>query len=289
MEAEEAQFAQPHGRWCTRRRTAAARWPTASRAREAREERVRQLASELESLKQRAERRSAELMGLRGEGRRRQRARRVARAELERLIAPAGRSRGASTAWRDGARGHARRSRAARTIDEAAAPGRAEEHHAARRRARRAPHAHAAVTAEVREQDAELRELRGKLDELTQGLSQMSLRERELGDLELQHLTDGIARAAPGRAGARAARPPPAARSSARRGGQALKELRDLIERMGEINLTAIEEYKELEKRYTSSSTQKADLETALDAARGGDREDQQDSREALPRGVRRW
>jgi chromosome segregation protein len=42
------------------------------------------------------------------------------------------------------------------------------------------------------------------------------------------------------------------------------KELRDLIERMGEINLNAIEEYNELEQRFTFLSGQKTDLEKAL-------------------------
>jgi chromosome segregation protein len=42
------------------------------------------------------------------------------------------------------------------------------------------------------------------------------------------------------------------------------KELRDLIDRMGEINLNAIEEYNELETRYTFLSGQKTDLEKAL-------------------------
>jgi chromosome segregation protein len=42
------------------------------------------------------------------------------------------------------------------------------------------------------------------------------------------------------------------------------KELRDLIDRMGEINLNAIEEYNELETRHTFLSGQKADLEQAL-------------------------
>jgi chromosome segregation protein len=42
------------------------------------------------------------------------------------------------------------------------------------------------------------------------------------------------------------------------------KELRDLIDRMGEINLHAIEEYNELETRFTFLSGQKGDLEKAL-------------------------
>jgi chromosome segregation protein len=44
-----------------------------------------------------------------------------------------------------------------------------------------------------------------------------------------------------------------------------LKELRELIERMGEINLTAIEESEELNTRYTFLTGQKKDLETALE------------------------
>ena len=43
-----------------------------------------------------------------------------------------------------------------------------------------------------------------------------------------------------------------------------LGELRDLIDRMGEINLTAIDEYNALEQRYTFLCTQKGDLEKAL-------------------------
>jgi chromosome segregation protein len=42
------------------------------------------------------------------------------------------------------------------------------------------------------------------------------------------------------------------------------KELKDLIDRMGEINLHAIEEYNELEARYTFLTGQKGDLEKAL-------------------------
>jgi chromosome segregation protein len=43
-----------------------------------------------------------------------------------------------------------------------------------------------------------------------------------------------------------------------------MKELRGLIERMGEINLTAIEESEELQKRFDFLTTQKADLESAI-------------------------
>ena len=43
-----------------------------------------------------------------------------------------------------------------------------------------------------------------------------------------------------------------------------MKELRGLIERMGEINLTAIEESEELQKRFDFLTAQKSDLESAI-------------------------
>ncbi len=45
---------------------------------------------------------------------------------------------------------------------------------------------------------------------------------------------------------------------------QRLRELRNLIERMGEVNLTAIEECRALEQRFEFLSQQKSDLEAAL-------------------------
>jgi chromosome segregation protein len=44
-----------------------------------------------------------------------------------------------------------------------------------------------------------------------------------------------------------------------------IDELRKIVERMGEINLMAIEEYEERSKRYEYLVAQKLDLETALD------------------------
>jgi chromosome segregation protein len=43
-----------------------------------------------------------------------------------------------------------------------------------------------------------------------------------------------------------------------------IRELRGLVERMGDINLTAIEESAELQQRYDFLTTQKADLESAI-------------------------
>jgi chromosome segregation protein len=44
-----------------------------------------------------------------------------------------------------------------------------------------------------------------------------------------------------------------------------ISELRGLIERMGEINLTAIEESEELQKRFDFLTTQRADLDSAME------------------------
>ena len=57
---------------------------------------------------------------------------------------------------------------------------------------------------------------------------------------------------------------------------------------MGEINLTAIEESEELQKRFDFLTTQRTDLESADLAAGGGDREDQPRLAQAVPRDVRR-
>ena len=82
------------------------------------------------------------------------------------------------------------------------------------------------------------------------------------------------------------ARPPPAA--ARRRGrGRRAKELRDLIDRMGEINLNAIEEYNELETALHVPLDAEERPREGAGAARRGDRQDQQDLEEALPRDVR--
>ena len=65
-------------------------------------------------------------------------------------------------------------------------------------------------------------------------------------------------------------------------------ELRGLIERMGEINLTAIEESEELQKRFDFLTAQKPDLESAIGSSRRPSSSINRTSRQALPRDVRR-
>jgi chromosome segregation protein len=126
---------------------------------------------------------------------------------------------------------------------------------------RRATHADA--VAAVREEEARLRELRSQLDELGQGLSELSLKEKEIS-LELAHLVEQVSE----RHQTQLAqvlhdyhwRPRLAPEVELK-----LKELRSQIERMGEINVTAIEELAEITERHTFLSGQKKDLEASLD------------------------
>jgi chromosome segregation protein len=119
--------------------------------------------------------------------------------------------------------------------------------------------------AQVRlgESEVRLKELRSVIDERTSALNDLALRERELV-LSLEHLEEQVAdkhrvdlayvigdyhaRSIPG--------PEDTARA---------EELQRLIDRMGEINLTAIEEYEENAGRYEYLTGQRSDLEQALD------------------------
>ena len=67
-----------------------------------------------------------------------------------------------------------------------------------------------------------------------------------------------------------------------------MTELRGLIDRMGEINLTAIEESEELQKRFDFLTDAEGRPRVGPRAARGGHREDQPRLAQALPRDVRR-
>jgi chromosome segregation protein len=111
-------------------------------------------------------------------------------------------------------------------------------------------------------QEESLKELRLEIEGTVETVSGLTLRERELA-MELDHLLDTIAERH--RVDVRKvltdfhAREIPDA--SIR---QRIDELIRLIERMGEINLTAIEEYDEKSKRYEYLTAQRNDLEDAL-------------------------
>jgi len=112
------------------------------------------------------------------------------------------------------------------------------------------------------EVESVLRGMRSELDGLGQELGQLDLRRLSLQS-NRQHLEETIAERYRLDLGVEA-------QAHHLRGlcteteEKRARELRDLIDRMGEINLHAIEEYNELETRYTFLTGQKTDLETAL-------------------------
>jgi chromosome segregation protein len=114
------------------------------------------------------------------------------------------------------------------------------------------------------EREAALKDLRQASESAKESLTQheMALREQALA---MQHLLAGVAEKfrglhLPRVVGDYHMRPPPDEDTKSRIG-----ELGHLIERMGSVNLDAMREHEESEKRYEFYSTQKADLEKALD------------------------
>ena len=119
------------------------------------------------------------------------------------------------------------------------------------------------VRSELSEREAVLRDLRAKADTAREALTthEMALRERTIA---LQHLLEGVAEKFRGLALGRVVgdyhmRPPPDDETRAR-----ISELTGLLERMGSVNLEAMREHEEAEKRYAFYSDQKADLDSAL-------------------------
>ena len=108
------------------------------------------------------------------------------------------------------------------------------------------------------------RELRATADALQKELGQLELRDGQLA-MTRQVLEDGVAERHQVEVAAQLhdyhQRPPCTEVEDAR-----LVELKDLIERMGtDINLTAIEEFDEVSKRFEFLSAQQVDLERAVD------------------------
>jgi chromosome segregation protein len=125
---------------------------------------------------------------------------------------------------------------------------------------------HAEQVAAVRSDESVLREERARLDGVTEGLGQITLRERSLV-LELEHLVTSVAE----RHQTDLAEELHRFHSRALLGPSGEQELRDLrgqLERMGEINLTAIEEHQEVFQRHAFLAGQKNDLESSLQALR---------------------
>jgi len=112
------------------------------------------------------------------------------------------------------------------------------------------------------EAEAVLKELRSVIDERSTALNALTVRERELA-LSLEHLEEQVSDKHRVELayviGDYHSRPIPGPEDTAR-----AEELQRLIDRMGEINLTAIEEYEENAGRYEYLTSQRRDLEEAL-------------------------
>jgi chromosome segregation protein len=266
LDADEAQLTQMYDGLAHEEENSRGEVAHGQADREAREERVKQLVGELESLKQRAETATANLTSLkvkvaaggeRGE---------AARKELESLLAQkeemASRVRKLESTVREGA---TRVEEFQRRISETEAERvkKSEDLRVTSGVLESRRTAHTAASAEVREQDNVLRELRTKLDGLTQGLSQITLREREIA-LELEHLVAGIRErhALELQEEVHRYHMMPSLSPEAE---QELKDLRAQVEKMGEINLTAIDEHTELTKRSEFLLTQKKDLAESME------------------------
>jgi len=120
-----------------------------------------------------------------------------------------------------------------------------------------------AFRSDLTEREGNLKDLRSRADESKAALSQheMALRERELA---MDHLVSGVREKFRGLQLRRVIgdyhlRPPPDAELRSR-----IQELAGLIDRMGSVNLDAMREHEDAEKRYVFYTTQKADLDKAL-------------------------
>ncbi|MBL8955561.1 MAG: chromosome segregation protein SMC [Myxococcaceae bacterium] len=122
---------------------------------------------------------------------------------------------------------------------------------------------HTAAVQSVREQETELKALRTQADEHTQGLSQLSIQERE-ASIELQHLEQQVLERWQIPIG-HAVGEFHFLKQLDEVGQKQLKELRGQVERMGEVNVAAIDELKEVAERYAFLEKQRLDLESSIE------------------------
>jgi len=233
--------------------------------RERREEKLRQMGAELDVLKHRSEKSSTHLTALKVEVAANAERKDAAHKEIEQLRAQRSSVDARVRALEDSVREaeertdeieRSRRDTTAGRAEDASRLGELTQQLEALRQA------HAEFSSQVRAQDGHLRELRLRLDELGQGLSQLALEEREIA-LELSHLADQVRERHQVELAHELHRfhllPRLEANEEIR-----LKDLRAQVERMGEINLTAIDEHAEVAERCKFLQTQKKDLEASL-------------------------
>jgi chromosome segregation protein len=233
--------------------------------RELRDDRVRLMQGELESLKARAEVLSAELTGLkvkvasvseRGEAAR-QRVDTLA-ASVDELTGRAGRLAQA----KEEGHAHAGALEARLAETEADRGGRQAQLAELKGALDGKRGEHQAAQGRVRDDEVALKTLREKVDALSHGLSAMTLKERELA-LELEHLAASVRERHQVTIdeAVHLYHHEPMLTADAQ---EKLKELRAQVERMGEVNVTAIEEHQELRDRHAFLSQQQGDLEGSL-------------------------
>ncbi len=118
------------------------------------------------------------------------------------------------------------------------------------------------AAARLRGREVEARDLRRRAEAVAQALAEAALTAREHA-LELTHLEEQTRERCQADLPSEVSRfhldPPPAGEDRSR-----LEELKAQAERMGAINLTAIEEYDELARRHRFLTGQKADLEASV-------------------------
>lgn len=123
--------------------------------------------------------------------------------------------------------------------------------------------AHAQASAEVRDHEGALKGLRTSVEGLAVRRAEAAMKQRELS-IALEHLVGQLKeryQVAIEEVVEQYRQAPPMAENAQ----AALEELRGAIERMGEVNLTAIEEHQELSQRHTFLSGQQKDLEASLE------------------------
>jgi chromosome segregation protein len=114
----------------------------------------------------------------------------------------------------------------------------------------------------IEEQETVLKEFRGRLNQARDGLGALQLKTREVG-MEADHLRQSILERfrvdlAEGLGEA-------AEDFDAEKGRRRLQELQRLIDDIGEVNLTAIEEFRGLEERWEFLTSQQEDLRQSLE------------------------
>jgi chromosome segregation protein len=117
---------------------------------------------------------------------------------------------------------------------------------------------------EIEGREAELKQLRARAQQLRDQLASQQMQNREL-QLEIEHMRQAFL----DRYRIDLAAPEVAGRLDASFDEEASAERRDYlqnrIDEIGDVNLMAIDEYRELEERYTFLTAQQEDLQTSLD------------------------